>query len=201
MRVVRLSCENPSFIKHSYCYYRQLQHHAFRIAELCFCRRCTIRQQGEEAFTDAVMVSLWCCCTPCMFAFAEVNGFGECVLNTNAQEWQTSKKGVRERKRRSPVESPWVWKLLANLSTLPPNWQVLSRDELSALSAACLICSRGERQGEKPGPNTTVSTSRPHKRPFTGAYCKHVEAEIEKTEKCGSWGNGVIARDESQREK
>lgn len=40
---------------------------------------------------------------------------------------------VNERKRgrrRSPGESLWIWELLANLSTLPPNWQVLSRDEL-----------------------------------------------------------------------
>lgn len=173
--VVNLSCEDPSFIKHSWTRHRLLSiaHSELQSFALIVAGNKVKKLWWMQSW---VMVSLRCRCTLCLFAFVEVNGLGECVVNENAQERETSEEGGREGERegRSPGESPRVWILLANLSTLPPNWQVLSWDELSAPSAAGLICSRGERQAEKPDPNTTASTSRPHKRPLTGAYCKHV---------------------------
>lgn len=48
-------------------------------------------------------VQLWSRCAAarfCVFAFAEVNGLGECVLNKNAQEGRRVKReGVNERER------------------------------------------------------------------------------------------------------
>lgn len=82
------------------------QRRAFRMAELWYYHCCAIRQQGEEALAEAVMVSLRCRCTLCLFAFAEVNGLGECVLNKNAQERETSKEGGRERKKITRREPP-----------------------------------------------------------------------------------------------
>lgn len=69
-----------------------------------------------------------------LFASAEVNGIREGVVNRNAREQRRAKRqrvGESERGgRRSPGVSLRIWELLANLSNLPPHWQVLPRDEL-----------------------------------------------------------------------
>lgn len=73
-------------------------------------------------------------CALYLFASAEVNGIREGVVNRNAQEQRRVKRqrvGESERGgRSSPGVSLRIWELLANLSNLPPHWQVLPRDEL-----------------------------------------------------------------------
>lgn len=72
------------------------------------------------------------CIAAYLFASAEVNGMG--VVNRNTREQRRAKRqrvGESERGgRSSPGVSLRIWELLANLSNLPPHWQVLPRDEL-----------------------------------------------------------------------
>lgn len=125
-------------------------------------------------------IQLWALCTAAyLFASAEVNGIREGVVNRNAREQRRVKRQSRGEKEEGEDHQEWGSESGNYSLTCPPSHPTdrFCQEMNCAPSAACLICSTGKRQGEKPDPNTTASTSRPHKHMFTRAYGKHVRAK------------------------